>query len=200
MSNCIKNELFIRGPIALVDENRSRIFSWKPAFVLPPESVDIQVDPDRDTKTVKCSFETPSDAPWDWFKATVAKYHDQGVRFFLSWIDDDNIHRSDLAPDGDLIYTRFGEYYTDLISPSDFNSSAGYRATDGPITLIFNQRIIHGDPVDELLTESGQIITFDKSGNVMSKDGVPYYRVPGDYDPTLPAVDDDGNELAGLQS
>lgn len=200
MSKCIQNDLYIRGPIALVYEIRDTVLSLKPAFVLPPESQEIQADPERDTKTVKCSFETPSDPPWEWFKAVVNKYHGQGVRFFLSWCDADSIHRTAFDPCGELVYTRFGECYTDLISLSDFDSSDGYRATDGPITLIFNQRIIHGDPVDELLTESGQIITFDKSGNVMSKDGVPFYRVPGDYDPTLPAVDDDGNELAGLQS
>src|ERR1035441_1549666 len=111
MSNCIKNDLCIRGPIAPVDEIRTEILSWRPAFVLPPESEDIQIDLDSDLKTVRCSFETPSDAPWKWFKATVAKYHDQGVRFFLSWIDDDNLHPTD-ATCNDFVYTRFGEYYT----------------------------------------------------------------------------------------
>ena len=99
-----------------------------------------------------------------------------------------------------MVYARFGECYTDLISLSDFKSSDGYRCTDGPITLIFNQRTGHGDPVSEVLTESGQIMTFGQDGTVMSIDGVPFYQIPGDHGPYLPAIDDYGNELAGLQS
>ena len=191
MSNCIKNDLCIRGPIAPVDEIRTEILSWRPAFVLPPESEDIQIDLDSDLKTVRCSFETPSDAPWKWFKATVAKYHDQGVRFFLSWIDDDNLHPTD-ATCNDFVYTRFGEYYTDLLSPSLFKPSEGYRGTDGPITLIFNRRTIDGDPVWEELGSNG-IITTDGRGNVISIDGV-----PGDCNSNLPVIDANGNELAVL--
>jgi hypothetical protein len=54
--------------------------------------------------------------------------------------------------------------------------------------------------VSEVLTESGQIMTFGQDGTVMSIDGVPFYQIPGDHGPYLPAIDDYGNELAGLQS
>ena len=98
MSNCIQNDLYIRGPIAIVDEIQTKVLSLKPSFILPPEAEDIQADPEGNTKTVKCSFETPSDPPWAWFKAAVNKYHDHGVRFFLSWCDADSIYRTAFDP------------------------------------------------------------------------------------------------------
>jgi hypothetical protein len=98
MSNCIQNDLYIRGPIAIVDEIQTKVLSLKPSFILPPEAEDIQADPEGNTKTVKCSFETPSDPPWAWFNAAVNKYHDQGVRFFLSWCDADSIYRTAFDP------------------------------------------------------------------------------------------------------
>ena len=192
MSNCIQNHLYIQGPSAIVDEIRTKVLSQRPTFILPPESGDIQADLETNTKTVRCSFETPADPPWEWFKMTVGVYHEQGVRFFLSWYDADNLHRNDFAPGGELVYTRFGEWCTGPLVSSDFSSSDGYRATEGPISLIFNRRTDHGDSLDEVLTESGQIITLDTTGDVISIAGVPFYQVPGDYDPNLPAIDDDG--------
>jgi hypothetical protein len=169
--------------------------SQKPAFIHAPEVSDIWVHPDEETATVGCMFETPSDPPWKWFKATVDEYHDQGVRFFLSWIDDDNIHRTGVELDGELIYTRFGEFYTDLIKPSIFKPSEGYRGTDGPITLIFNRRTIDGDAVWEVMIPNGNIVTTDESGNVISIDGKPFECGLDDYDPTLAALDCGGDEV-----
>ena len=168
MSNCISNCLYIRGSVAVVDEICTEVLAFGPAFVLPPTAEDIDSEPINGTKTACCWFESPSDAPWNWFKATVAKYHAHGVRFYLSWTDSDNLHQNDIAPDGELLYTRFGEYYTDLISASDFGPQQGYRCSVGPINLVFNQRNADGDPVSEVMTESGSVITINSEGDVIS--------------------------------
>src|SRR5438552_1281751 len=109
MSNTIKNNLYVQGSAALVDQVCTEVQAWESGEV---GHVEVTVEEQHsEDKKVCCLFDSRSDAPWDSFKGLVTKYHDQGVRFFLCWYDDDNWHRDDTH---DLVCSRFGEYYTDL--------------------------------------------------------------------------------------
>jgi hypothetical protein len=171
MSNVIQNHLYVTGPVALVDDvtKRATGIRWRGRQGEPgtAERNDVEVVSETaESKMVRISFEVASDAPWDWFRAQVEQYHGQGVRFFLSWYDADNIH-IDRETDR-LYYSRFGEYYTELIphrcgDREDFTTvftspEMGARFTDGPITLIFNKMIEMGDGANETLVD-GKVVS-----------------------------------------
>ena len=167
MSNIIQNHLYLKGPIAPVDEVVSSILSaYQDAERDGPTAVTFALT--DDVTTVECRFQSYADAPYEWLKKKVEEYHDAGVEFFLFWFDLDNINQNPDDFEVDLTFQRFGEYYTVLIPHEEgdninhttfFNSpELGVRTTDGPLTLVFNRRRFLGDDANEFLNETGIVV------------------------------------------
>jgi hypothetical protein len=193
MSNVISNNLYVHGPTNVVHEflggtvtaclpdpeginsREWRIQNWNTVWIDQEDQPQI-LSQDSDITLAVCRFTNASDPVSGLFKASVAKYHERGVRFLLQWCDSDSearLHREDFTAmererfegyKGDLVITRFGEMYTaaidhpDCVSPFKAENS-GARYTDGPITAVFSKNPCSGDDAKEYLTEFNTLVS-----------------------------------------
>jgi hypothetical protein len=141
MANIIDYDLYLQGPAALVEQ----ITAGPLPRCYDSTTLKIATLSKYDGITIfKMMNDSPSDPPYEWLRELVAKYHDHGVRFFLSFIDSDNWSDPRIEP---CVNYRFGEMYTAPIESfgagprvhSCFTSETGVWQQDGPITVISNR-------------------------------------------------------------
>ena len=158
MANIIDYYLYVKGPSAIADLIASGPFPR--CYDKRTLSVETLSECDG-IKTVAITNDSPSDAPIPWVKELVAKYHDQGVRFFMFWLDADNWdYQSD-----PVVNYRFGEVHTapsntfKADSQSVFSDETGFRGVEGPITMIFNRsQHYYKDSITEVLLDGEKAV------------------------------------------
>src|SRR5215471_9342421 len=142
MSNRITNVMFIKGPSPVVDRfvaagikasrpvpagassRQWRIENWNTWWIDEAEVTIIESA--HRSKLIRYSFECASDPAVGLYEAVVEQYHDLGLRLFVQWLDqyhcgilressEHPLHPALEPYEGDIVYSRFGEVYTEMI-------------------------------------------------------------------------------------